>query len=56
MSGTRIGHIMRASVRPCPGHGISIETSASVRHVGDMLRPRDVSQCKTSLGHASAMR
>ncbi|KHG06052.1 hypothetical protein F383_05516 [Gossypium arboreum] len=24
---------MRASVRPCLGHGISIETRASVRHV-----------------------
>ncbi|KHG18299.1 hypothetical protein F383_07181 [Gossypium arboreum] len=27
---------------------------ASVRHVWDMHRPRDVSQCKTCLGHASA--
>ncbi|KHG30268.1 hypothetical protein F383_15026 [Gossypium arboreum] len=24
MSGTCIGHIMRASVRPCLGHGIGI--------------------------------
>ncbi|KHF98801.1 hypothetical protein F383_37963 [Gossypium arboreum] len=24
---------MRASVRPCLGHGIGIETRASVRHV-----------------------
>ncbi|KHG05488.1 hypothetical protein F383_30857 [Gossypium arboreum] len=24
---------MRASVRPCLGHGIRIETNASVRHV-----------------------
>ncbi|KHG27898.1 hypothetical protein F383_10917 [Gossypium arboreum] len=56
MSGTCIGHIMRASVRPCLGHSISIETSASVRHVWDMHRPRNVSQCKTCLRHASAMR
>ncbi|KHG29482.1 hypothetical protein F383_35594 [Gossypium arboreum] len=33
MSRTRISHIMRASVRPCLGHGVSIKTSASVRHV-----------------------
>ncbi|KHG16635.1 hypothetical protein F383_06020 [Gossypium arboreum] len=25
MSGTCIGHIMRASVRPCLGHGIGYE-------------------------------
>ncbi|KHG22325.1 hypothetical protein F383_27833 [Gossypium arboreum] len=56
MSGTCIGHIMRASVRPCLGHGIGIETRASVRQVWDMHRPRDVSQCKTCLGHASATR
>ncbi|KHG05981.1 hypothetical protein F383_32870 [Gossypium arboreum] len=56
MSGTCIGHIMRASVRPCLGHGIDIETSASVRHVWDMHRPQDISQCKTCLGHASASR
>ncbi|KHG19096.1 hypothetical protein F383_24980 [Gossypium arboreum] len=56
MPGTCIGHIMRASVRPCLGHGISIETKASVRHVWDMHQPRDVSQCKTCLGHASATR
>ncbi|KHG28411.1 hypothetical protein F383_08549 [Gossypium arboreum] len=31
MSGTCIGHIMRACVRPCLGHGIGIETSVSVR-------------------------
>ncbi|KHG21239.1 hypothetical protein F383_27139 [Gossypium arboreum] len=41
MSGTYIGHIMRASVRPCLGHGIGIEMSASVRHVWDMHRPRN---------------
>ncbi|KHG13323.1 Peptidyl-prolyl cis-trans isomerase FKBP10 [Gossypium arboreum] len=52
MSGTCIGHIMRASVRPCLGHGICIETSASVIHVWDMHHPRDVSQCKTCLRHA----
>ncbi|KHG09270.1 Protein HIRA [Gossypium arboreum] len=51
MSGTCIGHVMRASVRPCLGHGIGIETTASVRHVWDMHRPRDVSLCKTCLGH-----
>ncbi|KHG18010.1 Opacity-associated oapB [Gossypium arboreum] len=45
---------MRASVRPCREHGIGIETRASVRHVWDMQRPRDVSQCKTCLGHALA--
>ncbi|KHG05563.1 Peptidyl-prolyl cis-trans isomerase FKBP10 [Gossypium arboreum] len=56
MFGTCIGHIMRASVRPCLGHGISIETSACVRHVWDMHRPRDVSQCKTCIRHASATR
>ncbi|KHF98687.1 hypothetical protein F383_15982 [Gossypium arboreum] len=33
MSRTCIIHIMRASVRPCMGHGIGIEMSASVRHV-----------------------
>ncbi|KHG15277.1 Acetylglutamate kinase [Gossypium arboreum] len=53
---TCIGHIMGASVRPCLGHSIGIETRASVRHVRDMYRPRDVSQCKTCLGHASAMK
>ncbi|KHG13157.1 hypothetical protein F383_18094 [Gossypium arboreum] len=47
MSGTCIGHIMRGSVRPCLGHGIGIETRASVRHVWDMHRLRDDSQCKT---------
>ncbi|KHG20011.1 hypothetical protein F383_23951 [Gossypium arboreum] len=56
MSGTCIGHIMRASVRPCLRHGIDIETRAIVRHVWDMHRLRDVSQCKTCLGHASATR
>ncbi|KHG06149.1 hypothetical protein F383_16984 [Gossypium arboreum] len=56
MSRTCIGHIMRASVRPCLGRGIGIETRASVRHVWDMHRPRDVSQCKTCLGYASATR
>ncbi|KHG13627.1 hypothetical protein F383_16545 [Gossypium arboreum] len=56
MSRTCIGHIMRASVRPCLGHGIGIETTAYVRHVWDMHRPRDVSQCKTCLGHALATR
>ncbi|KHG07296.1 hypothetical protein F383_34427 [Gossypium arboreum] len=39
MSGTCIDHIMRVSVRPCLGHDISIEMSASVRHVWDMHRP-----------------
>ncbi|KHG18662.1 F-box/WD repeat-containing lin-23 [Gossypium arboreum] len=53
MSGTCISHIMRASVRPFLGHGISIETSISV---WDMHWPRDVSQCKTYLGHVSATR
>ncbi|KHG12004.1 hypothetical protein F383_18455 [Gossypium arboreum] len=47
---------MRASVRPCLGHGIDIETRTSVRHVRDMHRARGVSQCKTCLGHASATR
>ncbi|KHG22534.1 hypothetical protein F383_29977 [Gossypium arboreum] len=56
MSGTCNGHIMRASVKPCLGHGIDNETSASVRHVWGMHRPRDVSLCKTCLGHASATR
>ncbi|KHG24092.1 hypothetical protein F383_30404 [Gossypium arboreum] len=56
MSGTCIGHIIRASVRPCLGHGISIETRASVRHVWEMHRPRDVSQGKTCLVYASATR
>ncbi|KHG23514.1 hypothetical protein F383_29883 [Gossypium arboreum] len=42
MSRTCIGHIMRASVKPCLGHGIGIETSASVRHVWDMHQSRDV--------------
>ncbi|KHG13267.1 hypothetical protein F383_17329 [Gossypium arboreum] len=37
---------MRASVRPCLGHGIGIEMRASVRHVWDMHRAHD-SQCKT---------
>ncbi|KHG24739.1 hypothetical protein F383_31246 [Gossypium arboreum] len=41
MSGTCIGHIMRANVRPCLGHGIGIETRASVRHVWDMHWPQD---------------
>ncbi|KHG07555.1 Pre-mRNA-processing factor 40 A [Gossypium arboreum] len=56
MSGTCISHIMRASVRPCLGHGIGTETGASARHVWDMHRPRDVSQCKTCLGYALATR
>ncbi|KHF97636.1 hypothetical protein F383_37007 [Gossypium arboreum] len=56
MSGTCIGHIMRASVRPCMGHSIGIETSASVRHVWDMHQSRDISQYMTCLGHASATR
>ncbi|KHG23209.1 hypothetical protein F383_08922 [Gossypium arboreum] len=56
MSGTCIGHIIRASIRPCLGHSIGIETSASVRHVWDMHLPRDVSQCKTCLGHVLAIR
>ncbi|KHG20202.1 hypothetical protein F383_24805 [Gossypium arboreum] len=43
MSGTCIGHIMRASVRPCLGHGLGIQMRASVRHVWDMHRPRDCS-------------
>ncbi|KHG05376.1 hypothetical protein F383_31592 [Gossypium arboreum] len=43
MSGTCISHIMRDSVRPCLGHGISNETRASVRYVWDMHRPRDIS-------------
>ncbi|KHG09268.1 hypothetical protein F383_21365 [Gossypium arboreum] len=43
MSRACIGHIMRVSVRPCLGHGIVIETSASVRHVWDMHWLRDVS-------------
>ncbi|KHG16769.1 hypothetical protein F383_21460 [Gossypium arboreum] len=53
---TCIDHIMRASVRACLGHGIGIKTRASVTHVCDMHQPRDVSQCKTCLGHASATR
>ncbi|KHG16547.1 hypothetical protein F383_09801 [Gossypium arboreum] len=40
MSGTCIDHIMRASVRPCAGHGIGIKMRASVRHVWDMNQPR----------------
>ncbi|KHG07387.1 1-deoxy-D-xylulose 5-phosphate reductoisomerase [Gossypium arboreum] len=56
MPGTCIGHIMRANVRPCLGHGIGIEMSASVRHFWDMLQPRDVRQCKTCRGHASTTR
>ncbi|KHF99097.1 hypothetical protein F383_38279 [Gossypium arboreum] len=32
---------MRASVRPCLGHGIDIEMRASVRHIWDMHGPRD---------------
>ncbi|KHG00458.1 hypothetical protein F383_19121 [Gossypium arboreum] len=56
MSGTCIGHIMRANVRPFLGHGIGIETRATVRQVWNMHRPRDVSQCKTCLGHASTTR
>ncbi|KHG12302.1 Ubiquitin carboxyl-terminal hydrolase 26 [Gossypium arboreum] len=32
------------------------DTRASVRHVWDMHRPRDVSQCKTCQRHASATR
>ncbi|KHF97906.1 hypothetical protein F383_36963 [Gossypium arboreum] len=32
---------MRASVRPCLGQGIGIETRASVKHVWDMHRPQD---------------
>ncbi|KHG00055.1 hypothetical protein F383_19931 [Gossypium arboreum] len=31
------------------------DMSASVRHVWDMHRPRNVSQCKTCLGHGSTM-
>ncbi|KHG09020.1 2,3,4,5-tetrahydropyridine-2,6-dicarboxylate N-succinyltransferase [Gossypium arboreum] len=38
---------MRASVRPCLGHGIDIEMRASVRHVWDMHRLRD---CKSVSG------
>ncbi|KHG09258.1 hypothetical protein F383_36604 [Gossypium arboreum] len=56
MSGTCICHIMRARVKPCLGHGTDIDTRASVGHVWDMHRPRDVSHCKTCLGHASATR
>ncbi|KHG15637.1 hypothetical protein F383_23127 [Gossypium arboreum] len=56
MFGTFISRIMRASVRPCLEHGIENEMSASVRHVWDMCWHRDVSQCKTCLGHASATR
>ncbi|KHG14373.1 UvrABC system C [Gossypium arboreum] len=56
MSRTCLSHIIRASVRPCLGHGIGIKTRASVRHVWDMHRPIDVSQCKIYLGHASATR
>ncbi|KHG01442.1 Coiled-coil domain-containing protein [Gossypium arboreum] len=47
---------MRASVRPCLGHGNDIKTRVSVRHVWDMHRPRDVIQSKTCLGHVSTMR
>ncbi|KHG26631.1 hypothetical protein F383_03875 [Gossypium arboreum] len=47
MSGTCISHTMIASVRPCLGHGISIEMSASVRNVWDMHQPYYDSQCKT---------
>ncbi|KHG21150.1 hypothetical protein F383_26452 [Gossypium arboreum] len=50
MSGTCIGHITRAIVRPCLEHGIGIETSASVRHVWDMHRPHYESHCKTMSG------
>ncbi|KHG19038.1 1-deoxy-D-xylulose 5-phosphate reductoisomerase [Gossypium arboreum] len=43
MSGTYIGHIMRASVRPCLGHDIGIEMRAIIRHVWDMHRQEHVS-------------
>ncbi|KHG06536.1 hypothetical protein F383_33484 [Gossypium arboreum] len=56
MSETCISHIMRASVRPCLGHGIDIEMSARIRHVWDMHQPRDVSQYKKCLGHVLATR
>ncbi|KHG06421.1 hypothetical protein F383_31911 [Gossypium arboreum] len=36
-----MGSFVRASARPCLGHAISIETSASVRHVWDMHQLRD---------------
>ncbi|KHG21472.1 hypothetical protein F383_28090 [Gossypium arboreum] len=41
---------MRASVRPCLGHGIGIVTRASVRHVWDMASARILS-VRTCLGH-----
>ncbi|KHG29316.1 hypothetical protein F383_35722 [Gossypium arboreum] len=34
MSGTCINHIMRASVRPCLGHGIGIETISVRPYLG----------------------
>ncbi|KHF99612.1 hypothetical protein F383_18604 [Gossypium arboreum] len=49
MSGTCIGHIMRASIRPCLGHGIGIETRTSVRHVGTCIG-YEMCQCKTMSG------
>ncbi|KHG21858.1 UvrABC system C [Gossypium arboreum] len=53
MSGTCIDHIMKASVRPCLGHGIGIETSASVRHVWDMHRPQDISRLSSGIPSGS---
>ncbi|KHG05892.1 GREB1-like protein [Gossypium arboreum] len=50
MSWTCFGHIMRASVRPCLGHDIYIQTRASVKHVWDMHQPYYESQCKTMSG------
>ncbi|KHG23807.1 hypothetical protein F383_29972 [Gossypium arboreum] len=50
MSRTCFGDIMRASVRPCLGHDIDIQTRASVRHVSDMHQPYNGSQCKTMSG------
>ncbi|KHG19226.1 hypothetical protein F383_24703 [Gossypium arboreum] len=42
MSRTCSDSIIIASVSPCLGHGIGIEMRASVRHVWDMRRLRDV--------------
>ncbi|KHG05855.1 hypothetical protein F383_31937 [Gossypium arboreum] len=56
MSGTCIGHTMRASVRPCLGHGIGIETSASVRDVWAIHRPRDArASVRPCLGHGISL-
>ncbi|KHG30224.1 hypothetical protein F383_13413 [Gossypium arboreum] len=41
---------VKASIRPCLGHGIGIEMRASVRRVWDMHQPHHDSSCKTTSG------